>query len=38
VAARSSEASSDGGIWLVNVSSGDGQQISEDGWLPRWLP
>jgi hypothetical protein len=27
-----------GGIWLVDSIVGDGEQLSEDGWLPRWLP
>ena len=27
-----------GGIWLVDPVTGDGEQLSEDGWLPRWLP
>jgi hypothetical protein len=27
-----------GGIWLVDSIAGDGEQLSEDGWLPRWLP
>jgi hypothetical protein len=26
------------GIWLVDAASGRGTQLSEDGWLPRWLP
>jgi hypothetical protein len=26
------------GIWLVNAASGRSHQLSEDGWLPRWLP
>ena len=41
VAARSAApagGSDTGGIWLVDVTSGDGRQLSEDGWLPRWLP
>lgn len=28
----------DAGIWLVNLRSGTTQQLSTDGWLPRWLP
>lgn len=31
-------ASAAGGIWLASASTGDGQQLSSDGWLPRWLP
>ncbi|HYN64387.1 MAG TPA: Ig-like domain-containing protein [Candidatus Limnocylindrales bacterium] len=26
------------GIWLVDAGTGRSQQLSEDGWLPRWLP
>jgi hypothetical protein len=26
------------GIWLVNAITGRSRQLSEDGWLPRWLP
>ena len=26
------------GIWLVNAASGRSRQLSEDGWLPLWLP
>jgi hypothetical protein len=28
----------DAGIWLLDLAGGDGEQLSEDGWLPRWLP
>jgi hypothetical protein len=28
----------DAGIWLVGVPSGAPQRLSDDGWLPRWLP
>jgi hypothetical protein len=41
VAARSVDPGAgqeSGGIWLVDATSGDGRQLSEDGWLPRWLP
>jgi Bacterial Ig-like domain/WD40-like Beta Propeller Repeat len=31
-------ARSGGGIWLVDVPSGRGRQLSDDGWLPSWLP
>jgi hypothetical protein len=27
-----------GGIWLVDTGTGRTEQLSEDGWLPRWLP
>lgn len=27
-----------GGIWMVSLQGGDAQQLSADGWLPRWLP
>ena len=27
-----------GGVWLVDVTTGRGQQLAADGWLPRWLP
>lgn len=27
-----------GGVWLLNVLSGAAQQLSTDGWQPRWLP
>jgi len=27
-----------GGVWLVNLRSGEAQRLSADGWLPRWLP
>ena len=27
-----------GGIWLVSLLDGSAQQLSVDGWLPRWLP
>jgi hypothetical protein len=26
------------GIWLVDAATGRSQQLSEDGWLPRWVP
>jgi hypothetical protein len=41
VAARSPASGSGpetGGIWLVDSIAGDGERLSEDGWLPRWLP
>jgi hypothetical protein len=27
-----------GGVWLADLRSGSLQQLSHDGWLPRWLP
>ena len=27
-----------GGVWLLNLVSGAAQQLSVDGWQPRWLP
>lgn len=27
-----------GGVWLLNVVSGAAQQLSTDGWQPRWPP
>lgn len=27
-----------GGVWLLNLMSGAAQQLSVDGWQPRWLP
>ena len=27
-----------GGIWLLSLGSGRAQQLTEDGWLPHWLP
>jgi hypothetical protein len=29
---------SSSGVWLIHVESGSAQQLSADGWLPRWLP
>jgi hypothetical protein len=26
------------GIWLVDAGTGSSEQLSQDGWLPRWLP
>jgi hypothetical protein len=26
------------GVWLLNLRTGGAQQLSTDGWLPRWLP
>jgi len=26
------------GIWLIDASTGIGQQLTTDGWLPRWIP
>jgi hypothetical protein len=26
------------GIWLVDATTGRSEQLSTDGWLPRWLP
>ena len=31
-------ARTDDGIWLVDVASGSGEQLADDGWQPRWLP
>ncbi len=25
-------------IWTINVSSGEGQKVGDDGFLPRWIP
>ncbi len=38
VAAPSDGARLTGGVWLVNVRSGEARRLSADGWLPRWLP
>jgi hypothetical protein len=41
VAARTNETGAEpgsGGIWLVNAFTGQGRQLADDGWLPRWLP
>jgi hypothetical protein len=27
-----------GGVWLVNLRSGEARRLSADGWLPRWVP
>lgn len=27
-----------GGVWLLDLASGDAQRLTTDGWLPRWLP
>ena len=27
-----------GGIWLLDLATGDTQQLAGDGWMPRWLP
>jgi hypothetical protein len=27
-----------GGIWLLDLTGGDAQPLSADGWLPRWVP
>jgi hypothetical protein len=27
-----------GGIWLVDATTGDGQQLANDGTMPRWIP
>ena len=27
-----------GGVWLVDVTSGRGEQLAADGWMPRWIP
>jgi hypothetical protein len=37
VAARSGIGAS-GGVWLVDVTSGRGQQLAADGRMPRWIP
>jgi len=26
------------GVWLVDAATRRGEQLSEDGWQPRWLP
>lgn len=26
------------GIWLLDVATGDAEQLASDGWMPRWLP
>ena len=37
VAARAGSGSS-GGIWLVDATSGRGQQLAAEGGMPRWIP
>ena len=37
VAARAGAGAS-GGVWLVDVTSGRGQQLAPDGRMPRWIP
>jgi len=37
VAARAGSGVS-GGVWLVDVTSGSGQQLVADGQMPRWIP
>ena len=37
VAARAGSGLS-GGVWLVDVTSGSGQQLVADGRMPRWIP
>jgi hypothetical protein len=32
------DPASNGGVWIVNLRSGIAEQLSVDGWLPRWLP
>jgi hypothetical protein len=27
-----------GGVWLLDLATRSGRRLSEDGWLPRWLP
>jgi WD40 repeat protein len=27
-----------GGVWLMDVATGSAHRLSQDGWLPRWLP
>jgi hypothetical protein len=27
-----------GGVWLLDLATGDGRRIAVDGWMPRWLP
>lgn len=27
-----------GGVWLLDLATGDGKRLTSDGWLPRWLP
>jgi hypothetical protein len=31
-------AAEPGGVWLLNLATADAQQLTSDGWLPRWLP
>ncbi|HEX3220560.1 MAG TPA: Ig-like domain-containing protein [Candidatus Limnocylindria bacterium] len=31
-------ARSGAGIWIVDFATGGGQQLTQEGWLPRWLP
>jgi Tol biopolymer transport system component len=26
------------GVWLLDLATGEAQQLAGDGWLPRWLP
>jgi hypothetical protein len=28
----------DAGVWLVDIATGQGTQLSTEGWLPTWLP
>jgi hypothetical protein len=27
-----------GGVWLLDLATGDAERLAADGWLPRWLP
>ena len=27
-----------GGVWIMNVSTGSRHRLTQDGWLPQWLP
>jgi hypothetical protein len=27
-----------GGVWLLDLATGDAERLADDGWLPRWLP
>jgi len=31
-------AAEPGGVWLLNLGTGHAQQLTPDGWVPRWLP
>ncbi len=27
-----------GGVWLLDLATGDAERLADGGWLPRWLP